>query len=290
MNRRKLLIGLLAIIVGVLAIIFVLASEYAVVIHPKGIIAQRELEILGTMIALMLIIIVPTYIVLYRTAWKYRADNSDATHEPEEHHTVFGEVMLWVIPAIIVVFMGIVSWIATHELDPYKPLESETKPLKIQVLAIDWKWLFIYPEQGIATLNFVQLPERTPIHFELAADGSPMNSFWIPQLSGQIYAMTGMATELHIMANEPGEFTGKAVEINGEGYASMTFGVKSTSQSDFDAWIAEVKKSPERLTSTVYNDLVQPSVNSSVILYSDVDSDLFKKTLMKYANPNTKRQ
>ncbi len=189
----------------------------------------------------MLIIIVPTFILLFVVAWKYRAKNAKAKYDPEHSHGVFGELILWMIPSVVIAVMAVITWNATHKLDPYKPLESEVKPLTIQVVALDWKWLFIYPEQGIATLNFVQFPERTPIHFELSADGSPMNSFWIPQLSGQIYSMTGMTTQLHIMADGPGEYTGRAAEINGEGFADMTFVAKSTSQSDFEDWVAERK-------------------------------------------------
>ena len=191
--------------------------------------------------------------------WKYCIKNEDAKYDPDHTYGPLGELIMWGLPSIIVVVMAIVTWDATHKLNPYKPIESEVKPLTIQVVALDWKWLFIYPEQGIATLNFFHIPEQTPIHLRLTADGSPMNSFWIPQLSGQIYSMTGMSTQLHLMADGPGEYVGRAVEINGEGYADMTFSVKSTSPKDFEDWVAEVKKSPLHLTEDVYNELVKPS-------------------------------
>ena len=228
--------------------VIVLASENALVVHPKGIIAQNELELIIVNIILMLIIIVPTYILLFAVVWKYCIKNENAKYDPDHTFGPIGELIMWGFPSVVVVVMAIVTWDATHKLNPYKPIESEVKPLTVQVVAMDWKWLFIYPELGIATLNYFHIPERTPIHLKLTADGSPMNSFWIPQLSGQIYSMTGMTTQLYLMADGPGEYMGRAVEINGEGYADMTFPVKSTSSKDFEDWVAEVKKSPLHLT------------------------------------------
>ena len=276
------MIGILAILSAGLAIFFVLSSEHALITHPKGLIAREELGVISRHFLLMMIIIVPTFLALFWTVWKYRSKNIDAKFKPDATSKVSGEVILWIIPSVVIAVMSFMTWKATHKLDPYKPLVSDITPLTIQVVALDWKWLFIYPEQGIATLNFVQFPERTPIHFTLAADGSPMNSFWIPQLSGQIYAMTGMVTPLHIMADGPGEYTGRAAEINGEGYADMTFLAKSTSQPDFEDWVARVKESPLQLTDDIYDELVKPSENNPIALYSYVEKDLFNKIVMKY--------
>ncbi len=284
-HMKKFIFGLLAAVSAALAIFFVLRSEKALLTHPKGLIAHSELNVIKTNIFLMLIIIVPTFILLFVTAWKYRNKRSQAKYDPQHSHGALGEAMLWVIPSVIVVIMAFFTWDATHELDPYRPLESEIEPLMIQVVALDWKWLFIYPEQGIATVNYVQFPERTPIHFSLAADGSPMNSFWIPQLSGQIYSMTGMITPLHIMADEVGTYTGRAAEINGNGFADMTFIVESSSESDFEDWVNYVKQSPEQLTDYEYNELLKPSKNNPVELYSEVESDLFNTIVMKYMHP-----
>ena len=287
MKRIKFIVAILAIATAAFAIFFLLRSERTLITHPKGIIAHSELKLIKTNILLMLIIIVPTLILLFVTIWKYRAKNSKAKYDPEHSHGVFGELILWIIPAIVIAVMAVVTWKATHKLDPYKPLGGEVKPITIQVVALDWKWLFIYPEQGIASLNFVQFPEKTPIHLELAADGSPMNSFWIPQLSGQIYAMTGMITQLHIMADASGEYIGRAAEINGKGFADMTFVAKSTSQMDFDEWVAYVKQSSAKLTDQIYNELVNPSRNNPVLFYSYVEPDLFNKIVMKYMHPAT---
>lgn len=283
---KKFLLGFVAITLGIFGIVAVLANENALVFHPKGIIAQQEFELMITNILLMLAIIVPTYILLFWIVWKYCIRNENAKYDPDHSFGPIGELIMWGLPTIIVVIMATLTWDRTHKLDPYKPLDSEIKPLAVQVVALDWKWLFIYPELGIATLNYLQIPEKTPIHFRLTADQSPMNSFWIPQLSGQIYSMTGMSTQLHLMANAPGKYTGKAVEINGEGYSDMTFSVESTSSSAFEHWISEVKKAPLKLTQEVYNELVKHFINKSIIYYSEVEEDLYYKIVNKYIYPS----
>lgn len=291
MKWFKLALGLLGVVVGVLAIIFVLGSEYALVAHPEGIIAQSELDLIILNYLLMLIVVVPTFITLFIIVWKYRSQNSHrAKYEPERPSKPYQEMLLWIFPSIIIAVMAYHTWYATHKLDPFKPLESSVKPLNIQVVALDWKWLFIYPEQGIASVNYFQIPERTPIHLELSSDGTPMNGFWLPQLSGQIYAMSGMVTQLHIMADGPGEYRGRAAEINGEGLADMTFLAKSTSQEDFEAWVSKVKQSPLKLDESVYNDLLKRSIKNPITLYSHVEENLFNKIVMKYMymQPQTK--
>lgn len=289
MKRIKLVIGILAFIGFVLGIFFVLRNENALVVHPKGIIANSQLNVIVKIILLMLIVVVPTFIALFVVAWKYRAKNSKAEYDPEQSYGGVREALLWIIPAIVIAVMAVTTWNDTHQLDPYKPIKSDVEPLKIQVVALDWKWLFIYPEQQIAALNFVQFPAKTPVHFELAADSSPMNSFWIPQLSGQIYSMAGMITSLHMMADEPGEYSGRAAEINGKGYASMTFVAKSTSQAEFEDWVQEVKKSSHPLTDSLYNKLVKPSKKNPIALYSSVEENLFSKIVMKYMHPTQKK-
>lgn len=286
MRNLKFVAVILAILVSLLAIFFVLMDEKTLIIHPKGVVAQNEKELIITNILLMLIIIIPTYILLFAVVYRYCIKKVNAKYNPDHTFGPIGEMLMWGIPSIVVIVMAVVTWDATHELNPYKPLKSETKPLTVQVVAMDWKWLFIYPELGIATLNYFHIPEHTPIHLKLAADGSPMNSFWIPQLSGQIYSMTGMSTQLYLMAENPGEYVGRAVEINGQGYADMTFRVKSSSLKDFEAWVSEVKKSPLRLTEDNYNELVQPSVNKSIILFSEVEKDLYHEIIHKYMSPS----
>lgn len=283
--KRKFLIGLLLISLAIVGISIVLASENAHVVHPKGIVARNELELIIINILLMLAIIVPTYILLFAIVWKYCIRKENVAYDPDHKYGPIGQLVMWALPTIIVAVMAIVTWEATHRLNPYKPLESDTKPLTVQVVAINWKWLFIYPEHGIATLNYLHIPEKTPIHLNLAADNSPMNSFWIPQLSGQIYAMTGMNTQLYLMADGPGEYVGREVEINGDGYAGMTFKAISTTQKDFEEWVQQVKKSPLHLTEKAYNELVKPAINRDFVLYSEVDKDLYHKIIHKYMYP-----
>ena len=282
MRKFKFVLGILALLCGALAIFLVLRDEKTLLMHPKGIIAQSELHVIARHYFLMSIIVIPTLILFFVIAWKYRAKNTKAKHEPEQTGSVFGEVVLWLIPSSVIAVMIFYTWFETHELDPYRPIVSEVEPFTIQVVALDWKWLFIYPEQGIASVNFVQFPAATPIHFRLAADGSPMNSFWLPELSGQIYAMSGMITSIHMMADEPGVYKGRAAEINGEGYADMTFVAQSTSHSDFEDWVKEVKQSPLELHQSMYEELSQASQNHPITLYSYVEGDLFNKIVMKY--------
>ncbi len=284
--KKNILIGLLLVICGVVGIVLVLASEHALVVHPKGMIAQQEFELIVTNILLMLVIIVPTYLLLFWIVWKYCIRKDNSKYDPDHSQGPIAILLMWGLPSVIVAVMAIITWDRTHQLNPYKPLESEKNTLLIQVIALDWKWLFIYPDKGIATLNYFQIPEKTPIHFRLTADESPMNSFWIPQLSGQIYSMTGMSTQLYLIADGIGEYAGRAVEINGEGYSDMTFSVKSTSSKDFEDWIDQVKESPHKLTQEVYNELVKHSVNKSIILFSEVEDNLYNKIVEKYMYPD----
>lgn len=283
MKNFKFIAWFLAVVGALLGILLVLTSDTALLTHPKGIIAHKELHLMITNVLLMLAVIIPTFILLFITAWKYSRKKSE--YDPEHTFGPVAQLILWAIPTTIVAVMATITWHATYDLDPFRPLKSETKPLTIQVIALDWKWLFIYPEQEIATVNFVQFPARTPIHFELSADNSPMNSFWIPQLSGQIYTMTGMATALNIMADGPGTYTGRAAEINGEGFADMTFTVQSCSPSDFEDWVSHVKQSPLQLTASTYHELAIRSMNNPVVLYSHVEKDLFHEIMMKPMDP-----
>ena len=282
---RKFLIGILLVVLGIIGCVVVLSSENALVVNPKGIVAESILKLIVTNIGLMLIVILPTYLFLFWVVWKYCIQRKNAKYDPEHEAGPLGELAMWVVPSLVIAVMALVTWESTHRLNPYKPLESNVKPLFVQVVALNWKWLFIYPEQGIATLNYLSIPEQTPIHLKLTADGAPMNSFWIPQLAGQIYSMAGMSTQLHLMANGPGEFVGREVEINGEGYSDMNFVVKSTSSEDFTKWVDEIKKSSLHLTQEAYDQLVKPSVNKSVLLFSEVEKDLYQKIVHKYMYP-----
>lgn len=279
---KKILLGICAILLTLLACFFVLMHKSAIVAHPEGIIAREEWRHILLHFVLMLVVVLPIMILFWVVAWKYRATNRKAEYTPENTSNAWTQALLWMIPSSVIVAMIFSTWTATHQLDPYVPLKSDHKPLNIQVVALNWKWLFIYPEEEIATVNFVEFPAGIPIHFSMTADGSPMNSFWIPQLSGQIYAMTGMVTPLNIMADGPGIYSGKAAEINGEGYAGMTFTAKATTQEEFANWVKHVKESPQHLTLAKYNELLKPTTNHPAAYYSHVQQELFNKIVMKY--------
>ena len=215
-------ISLLACASVLLVIVFLMHGETAALLAPKGFVADEELVLMKNVVLLMLIVAVPVLSLLFFFAWWYRAENTRAVYMPQWEHGPMSELVWWAIPIEIVLVLGAITWTSTHALDPYKALTVGGNPLTIQVVALEWKWLFIYPEQNIATVNVVYIPVNRPIEFQITAD-APMNSFWIPELGGQIYAMTGMSTELNLIANQTGTFTGRSANYSGEGFARMSF-------------------------------------------------------------------
>lgn len=281
--KKKFLIALstlLFLLVAVAATWF-LSTRNIAVLNPKGLIAAQERELIVTASWLMLIVVIPVFILTALFAWKYRASNEKAHYTPDWEHHHLAECLWWGVPFIIIVILAVMTWKSSHELNPFKPLDTGKRPLAIQVVALEWKWLFIYPEQGIATINFVQFPEKTPLEFEITAD-APMNSFWIPQLGGQIYAMPAMRTKLHLIANETGSFRGASANISGKGFAGMTFIAQSSSQEDFDHWVRSTRQSPNQLTFLEYNRLLAPSEYNPVASYRLIQRDLFDQILAKY--------
>lgn len=250
-------------------------------IFPSGIIALEERNILLIIQALMLLVIIPVYILTFIFSWHYRADNKNATYDPDLVDHKLAEFIWWGLPLVIVIIIGAITYVKTFELDPYKPIDSKIKPIKIQVVSLQWKWLFIYPEQEIATVNYLQIPLNTPIDFEITSD-APMNSLWIPDLGGQIYSMPGMTTRLHLIADKIGHFRGSSANISGEGFAGMHFITESTSNENFKAWVKSVKESKQALDFKTYQELALPSQNLPVILYTLGDEKLFSQILMKY--------
>lgn len=257
------------------------------VLFPKGIIAIKERDLLFFIQALMLLVIIPVYILTFIFSWKYRADNKKATYDPDLIDHRGAEVVWWGLPLIMVLIVGGITWVKTYELDPYKPIISDKKTLTIDVVALQWKWLFIYPEEGIATVNYLQIPKGTPVRFNITAD-APMNSFWIPDLGGQIYAMPGMRTELNLMADEVGEFRGSSANISGEGFAGMHFITKASTEENYLAWVHSVKQSTKSLNWKEYQILAVPSQNNSVGLYQLTDKTIFMQIIMKYMAPPKK--
>jgi len=276
---------LVLFILGITALcVLYLTSHNIVVMNPKGMIGMRQRELFITASLLMLIVVIPVFVLTLFFAWKYKESNRKSKYTPEWEHSYLAEFLWWGIPMVIIVILSVITWKSSHELNPFKPLDSDKKPLVIQVLALEWKWLFIYPEQGIATVNFFQFPEKTPINFEISAD-APMNSFWIPQLGGQIYAMPAMRSKLHLIASEVGVFRGCSAHISGEGFSGMNFDAKSSSQEDFDRWVKSVKQSSNNLNLDEYNQLAKPSSYNPVTSYVLMQQDLFDRIVMKYHMP-----
>jgi cytochrome o ubiquinol oxidase subunit 2 len=268
-------------------LIYFFQGEIAV-LAPEGIISEKQRNLLVDSTLLMMIVVIPTLILTFLIAWKYRASNKGATYNPNWNHSTLLECVWWGVPFIIIVILGIMTWNACHELDPFKPLDSVKKPVRVQVVALQWKWLFLYPEQNIATINFIQVPEKTPINFEVTAD-APMNSFWIPKLGGQVYAMSGMKSKLHLMANRAGTYSGSSANLSGEGFAGMTFTVKVSSEEEFEKWVDDVKASSSALTEEKYKKLVMPSQYDPVSTYQLQDTHLFDQIIMKYMGPMSER-
>lgn len=285
--KKAFKVALVALLViGVIAwtALYISTHDFPV-LNSKGTIGERESDLIATASLLMLIVVIPVFILTWAFAWRYRESNVKAKHTPDWEHNAIAEYCWWGVPLFIIGILAVVTWTSSHELNPFKPIENGKKPVAIQVVALEWKWLFIYPEEGIATVNFIQFPEKTPIKFEITAD-APMNSFWIPALGGQIYAMPAMRTKLHLIAKEPGNFKGVSANISGEGFAGMTFVAKASSQEEFDQWVHSVKQSQKQLSLDAYNQLVEPSQYQPVSTYVLQKQDLFDWIVMKYMMPS----
>lgn len=269
-----------------LTLAIMLRGENVAVLHTKGLIAdeQRSLILFATLVCLT--IAVPTVLLLYFTAWKYRESNGKSKYHPESKNGKLFNVIIWTLPAVFMVILATGLVPATHDLEPKKAISSDVKPINIQVTAMRWKWLFVYPEQQIATVNYVQIPKDVPVVFNVIADEAPMSSFWIPNLGGQLYAMTGHVNRLNLIASEPGDYLGKSAEINGIGFAGMTFTARVSSQQDFQAWVQDTKKTTSELDKAAYDDLLKPSEDNPTAFYASVDNTLYGDAIMKYTRSN----
>ncbi|MFJ7316095.1 ubiquinol oxidase subunit II [Pseudomonas sp. NPDC098747] len=275
-NRYPRLLGLVPLLGTLL-----LGGCNMTLLNPTGQVGLEQRNLIITATLLMLLVVVPVIVMTFLFAWKYRASNKDAIYTPKWSHSTKIEVAVWTIPVLIIIALGYITYISTHELDPYRPIESDVKPITIEVVALDWKWLFIYPEQGIATVNKIVFPAHTPINFKITSD-AVMNSFFIPGLGGQIYAMAGMQTKLHLIADRNAEMDGISANYSGAGFTGMKFKAISTTQEDFDAWVSEVKKAPKQLDQAEYAALAKPSQNNPVELYSSVTPNQFQIIVDKY--------
>lgn len=280
-GKIKIILGciLAASVIGVGA--YLLKDAPLPVLMPEGAVGEKERNLIIFTTFLGLLVVIPVFVMLFYVAWKYREGNSKAKYNPDWDKSRIIEGIWWGIPCAIILLLGVVTYFSSHELDPFKPLRSEVKPVKIQVVALQWKWLFIYPEYNIASVNDVRFPVSTPVNFELTSD-APMNSFWIPSLGSQIYAMSGMSTKLHLQANEIGEFGGSSANISGEGFASMRFIARSTPRADFEKWVNETKATGEPLAAEEYDKLHEPSIEKGYRYFILKKVDLYDTIVMKY--------
>ena len=280
-RRSTRLAGVLTFVLAAL-----LSGCKAALLEPAGQIAADEKSLIITSTLLMLIVVIPVILLTLYFAWKYRASNTSATYTPDWSYSHRIEAVVWAVPIAIILVLGTITWRTTHELDPYKPLASSVKPIEIQVVSLDWKWLFIYPEQHIATVNEIQFPAGTPVNFKITSD-TVMNVFFIPQLGSQIYAMAGMQTQVNLSADAPGVFDGLSANFSGAGFPDMTFKARSTSAAAFDAWVAEVRAAPTHLGLDNYDGLAKPSQHDAVQYFSGVQPLLYAAVLDKYMNKST---
>ena len=250
-------------------------------LDPKGLVGMEQKNLIITALALMLIVVIPVIVMTFWFAWRYRASNKAATYAPDWSHSNKIEAVVWGIPCIIILVLGIITWKTTHSLDPRAPLPSTVKPLEIEVVSLDWKWLFIYPEQGVASVNEVAFPVNVPVHFKVTS-GSVMNSFFIPQLGSQIYAMAGMRNQLNLMANEVGSYKGISANYSGHGFSGMKFTAEATTQEGFEQWVSKTKSASSGLTFAEYLQLAKPSEHHPVTHYSSVEAGLYDKIVAQF--------
>jgi cytochrome o ubiquinol oxidase subunit 2 len=284
LKKQYLYVILPALLVVGIIVVGLLTGEDFALLNSKGLIAASERNLALIAIGIMLVVVIPIFILEFLVSKKFSEHNKKAVYDPNWNRSKLLVFVWWTVPTVVVLILGINNWNATHKLDPFRAIESDKRPLKIQVISLQWKWLFIYPEQNIATVNYLVFPEKTPINFELTSD-APMNSFWIPSLGGQVYAMTGMGTKLHLIADKTGEFRGSAAEISGRGFSGMRFMAKSVSDQEFSNWVMTIKKSQNRLDLDQYEKLAIPSENTPPLYYSSTEPDLYNKVMQKYMSP-----
>ena len=252
-------------------------------LDPKGQIGLEQRSLILTALGLMLIVVIPVIVMTIVFTRKFRASNTDAKYTPNWSHSNKIEAVVWTVPIIIIAILATLTWKTTHELDPYKPLVSDVKPIRVDVISLDWKWLFVYPDLGIATVNELAFPANTPVNFRITSN-SVMNSFFIPRLGGQIYAMAGMQTQLHLIANEPGKYNGISRSYSGPGFSGMKFtAIATPDNATFDQWVANVKKAPNQLTTMAeFDALAKPSEYHPVEYFSSANPELFVDVINKF--------
>jgi cytochrome o ubiquinol oxidase subunit II len=263
---------------AIFAALLVASCRQVGVLDPQGPIASAELLLLLNSTAIMLVVVVPVILATLGFAWWYRSSNPRASRSPDESYEGRLEFVLWSIPTLIVILLGGVIWIGSHQLDPRAPIPANTDPLRVDVVALDWKWLFIYPDQRIAAVNQLVIPARTPVHFRLTS-AAVMNSFFVPQLGSQIYTMGGMTTHLNLLADAPGEYPGFSANFSGDGFSDMRFIAKAVPAGDFNAWVTQVRGTGSALDDAAYAELAKPSQAVPPRSYRTVEPNLFERII-----------
>lgn len=256
----------------------------ASILRPGGPIGANNRTILLDSLVIMLAIIVPTMLATLAFAWWFRAGNRKAKYRPEFVYSGRIELIVWSIPLLTILFLSGLIWIGSHALDPAKPLAEKTPPLEVQVVSLDWKWLFVYPAQGVATLNQPVVPAGVPIRFRLTS-ASVMNSFFVPRLGSQIYTMNGMATTLHLQADQPGSYYGQSAHFSGDGFSDMHFRLQAVPAADFTRWVAGVKAAGGLLDGRAYRVLARQSQHEPAKHWGTVQPGLFDRIVAQHLPP-----
>jgi cytochrome o ubiquinol oxidase subunit II len=258
------------------------------VLNPQGPVGADEKVILFDATAIMLAVIIPVIMATLGVAWWFRARNKRAQRRPDWEYSGRIEFVTWSIPAMIVMFLAGMAWISSHDLDPPKPLVSSTKPVEIEVISLDWKWLFIYPQEQVAAVNELVVPVNTPVHFRLTS-ASVWNSFFVPQLGSQIYTMAGMTTQLNLLASNPGTYPGLSAQFSGDGFSDMRFDVRAVPEEEYKAWLASTHAGTERLDAPRYAQLAAPSRDDAPATFGQVAAGLFDSIVQNHGAPPADR-
>jgi cytochrome o ubiquinol oxidase subunit 2 len=254
------------------------------VLAPAGPVGAAEGQILWETFGAMLLVVVPVILMTLAFAWWFRASNRRALYRPDWSYSGKVEFGIWIVPLLLILFLGTLGWSGAHDLDPYRPLPSGRKPLRVEVVSLDWKWLFVYPDYGVASINELAVPVGTPVDFQLTS-GTVMNSFFVPQLGSQIYTMAGMRTRLSLQADRPGTYPGLSAQFSGDGFSDMRFAVRAVDDAEFARWIADAKAAPGRLDAATYDHLAATHATATPARYGGVEPKLFDHAVALATSP-----
>ena len=282
--KQQSIRALKAGVIGAALAMLTLSGRAEGVLDPWGPVGATQRQLLYECVGVMLIVVVPVIVLTLAFAWWFRASNRRAVYRPDWSYSGKVEFSIWIIPLLIVLFLAAVAWVSAHELDPYRPLQGPNKRLRVEVVAMDWKWLFIYPELGVASVNELALPLDTPVNMDITSS-SVMNAIFIPGLAGQIYAMAGMCTQMHVMAGKEGIYSGMSSQYSGDGFSDMRFKVVAADGPGFEQWVEGLRRSGQTLDKSAYERMVGQRASAATAYYAVADNDLFDYALQRGTNP-----